>query len=157
MSTLSIRFPLDTDGFLRRQCSQCERYFKWHNGPTEGAPSEAGPAEAYYCPYCGKSAAPDQWFTEEQVAQIEAVASLEVRRQVGSVLERAAGSISSSGIVSMKAELSPQNPPPPLVEEDDMVAVESPCHPYEPVKVDESWAAPLHCLVCGAGYVVDLE
>jgi hypothetical protein len=30
-----------------------------------------------------------------------------------------------------------------------MLGVQSPCHSWEPVKVDEEWDAEIHCLVCG--------
>jgi hypothetical protein len=44
--------------------------------------------------------------------------------------------------------------PTPLVEPDDMIIIESPCHPWEPVKVPEERvnSGPLHCLVCGGTY-----
>ncbi|WP_146073741.1 hypothetical protein [Amycolatopsis sp. CA-126428] len=48
------------------------------------------------------------------------------------------------------------NPVPDLlVDPDDMLMVEPPCHPFEPLKVDESWRDPIHCLVCGERFVVD--
>ncbi len=44
--------------------------------------------------------------------------------------------------------------PTPLVEPDDMIIIEPPCHPWEPVKVPEERAdsGPLFCLVCGESY-----
>ena len=39
--------------------------------------------------------------------------------------------------------------PNPLTEPDDMVIVEPPCHPNEPLKVPEEATARLYCLVCG--------
>ena len=41
--------------------------------------------------------------------------------------------------------------PAPLVEPNDMLIIESPCHPWEPVKVPQARAgsSPLFCLVCG--------
>jgi hypothetical protein len=44
--------------------------------------------------------------------------------------------------------------PNPLVEPDDMLIVEPPCHPWEPVKVPQERAdsGPLFCLVCGESY-----
>ena len=54
---LSVALPLDSDGFLRRECPTCEREFKWLPLPdTEGdeaviAGNEEGKApESYYCP-----------------------------------------------------------------------------------------------------------
>jgi len=45
-------------------------------------------------------------------------------------------------------------PPDPLVEPNDMVAVASPCHPWEPIKVTEDWQESIHCLVCGTEFRV---
>lgn len=44
--------------------------------------------------------------------------------------------------------------PAPLFEPDDMIIIEPPCHPWEPVKVPEERAdsGPLFCLVCGETY-----
>lgn len=39
--------------------------------------------------------------------------------------------------------------PDHLHEPDDMVIVEPPCHPNEPLKVSDAAAQRLHCLVCG--------
>ena len=43
--------PLDAD-FLRRQCPECGRQFKWHVGPTEDTPEEFVDPPVYHCPYC---------------------------------------------------------------------------------------------------------
>lgn len=40
----------------------------------------------------------------------------------------------------------------PLHEPDDMVIVEPPCHPEEPVKVPDDAQAPFHCLDCGTPF-----
>ena len=39
--------------------------------------------------------------------------------------------------------------PDPLFELDDMIIVEPPCHPNEPLKVPLDLASRVHCLVCG--------
>lgn len=57
-------------------------------------------------------------------------------------------------MVSASLDVPYGTPPRPLIEPDDMTAVASPCHPYEPVKVLDDWDQPLHCLVCGEPYVV---
>ena len=31
---MEVSFPLDSDGFIRRECPHCEREFKWHHGPA---------------------------------------------------------------------------------------------------------------------------
>jgi hypothetical protein len=151
---IEVPLPLDSEGYLRRECPQCEREFKWHDGPIEGAPPDPPDAEEYFCPYCGQPAALDQWWTPEQVEVLQAAAMHEVLPRLETELEDSLRPINRTGLLTASVESQPHNPPPPLFEDDDMVAVASPCHPYEPVKVVDGWSDPLHCLVCGSAYVV---
>ena len=74
--------------------------------------------------------------------------------EIQSELQEAVAPLQRSGLIKADVVVNHPSPPPPLFEGDDMVAVASPCHAYEPVKVDEAWDSPLHCLVCGHRYVV---
>jgi DNA-directed RNA polymerase subunit RPC12/RpoP len=52
--SFGMTIPLDSDGFLRRECPTCEREFKWR--PSEAEVEEHDePADTvgYFCPYCG--------------------------------------------------------------------------------------------------------
>jgi hypothetical protein len=145
--TLSL--PLDSEGFLRRACPSCERDFKWR--PTDPDDNVPDITPAYFCPYCGASAAPDQWLTSEQLAYIEgAVAerviapSLDGLDEALRKLERSAG-----GLIQATVEVPRSEQAPPIFEPDDMRAVEFRCHPDEPLKVVEAWVGELHCLICG--------
>ena len=40
--SIEMSLPLDSDGFLRRQCPACEREFKWLHAESEGATEAAG-------------------------------------------------------------------------------------------------------------------
>jgi len=60
-----MTLPLDSDGFLRRECSTCEREFKWY--VSRDAEGEPVPVGGYYCPYCAIQAPSDRWFTPAQV------------------------------------------------------------------------------------------
>lgn len=151
---MEIELPLDTHGFLRRQCPACQREFKWHNGPLENAPEGADDVDVYYCPYCGEPADVDEWWTEEQVELIQSVVLDEVASDAAQSLEGAARDLNSSGIIGVSVRYDPPNPPAPLDESDDMTAVASPCHAYEPVKIAKDWQSRIHCLVCGAPYQV---
>lgn len=42
--------------------------------------------------------------------------------------------------------------PEPLSEPDDMVIVEPPCHPNEPIKVPAEATQRVHCLICGSPF-----
>jgi hypothetical protein len=143
----SMSVPLDSDGFLRRECPTCEREFKWFPTP-EGEESEPAPYGGYYCPYCAIQAGPDHWFTKAQIEQATAVITEEF---VEPELKRFKRETErhSSGLVDINVDISTPEPPPPLTEDDDMRRVEFACHPNEPVKVLEDWDAPVHCLFCG--------
>lgn len=64
---ISIQLPLDADGFLRRECPNCEQEFKWHHGTTDAAPTDFIYPDLYWCPRCGKSADHDSWWTTAQL------------------------------------------------------------------------------------------
>lgn len=147
---MSLSFPLDTHGFLRRACPACGREFKWLAGETK---AEAPSPEHYFCPYCGISAAPSEWFTLAQQAYIETAMFDEV---LGPSLHDMEESIqqanrSSGGFIeiSASAEYPEKQQAPPVFEPVDMKQAIFPCHLEEPVKVDEAWRRPVHCLSCG--------
>src|SRR6201995_3900103 len=76
--SVGMSLPLDSDGFLRRECPTCEREFKWVNGSEDGEETEATADGGYFCPYCAIQAPPDAWLTKPQLALIENVVSREV-------------------------------------------------------------------------------
>ena len=150
--SVSLTLPLD-DGFIRRECPHCERQFKWHSGPTDDRPEDAIDPDVYSCPYCGETAPLDEWWTR---AQLEfAKASL-----VGPVLDQLEDDLRgvtrrNSGPATLSIERSDAEPPLPLHEPNDMQLVQSPCHPWEPMKVADDWSGALHCLVCGERFAVE--
>jgi len=146
----TLSFPLDEDGFFRRACPNCSREFKWLH--SEGDDSHDPPVE-YFCPYCGVAAEPDEWQTDEQMRYIEEEA---IARIVGPALEEleasfGSGARSSGGLfeLSVSVEMPKRRQAPPVFEPNDMRRVDFSCHPAEPVKVDEAWTGPVHCLCCG--------
>ncbi|MGD0166912.1 MAG: hypothetical protein ABSC51_06430 [Gaiellaceae bacterium] len=155
---IRAQLSLDSDGYLRRQCPRCERVFKWHDGPIGEVPADAPEPGVYYCPYCGEPSPLDQWFTDEQVDYLQALAMGEVTRLVESELGPVVDDLNRSGdFISASLEVPTDNPPPPLLEPDDMIAVASPCHPHEPVKILDDWDQPIHCLVCGEPFTVSMS
>jgi hypothetical protein len=153
---IPLSLPLDDDGFLRRECPECLREFKWHHGPIEGAPDNMPTAEEYYCPYCGQLAGLDQWWTQAQLEYVRETAAAEAMPKLIDQIRTSLRSSSGSGF-RVEVETSSENPvpPAPLVEgELDMIMVASPCHTYEPVKILGDWDSPVHCLVCGSPYVL---
>jgi hypothetical protein len=141
---MSISF--DGEGFLRRECPTCEREFKWL--PSDGDEDAATPdAAGYYCPYCAVQAQ-DGWLTK---AQVEAAHATVMKEIVDPMLGDFTRSLqrSGSGMIKVSGKHTPSPEPPDLSEPDDMRRVDFSCHPSEPLKVLDDWAAPVHCLICG--------
>lgn len=122
---IKVEFPLD-EGFLRRECPSCSREFKWHNGPTAGTPEHALQSTVYFCPYCGDSAPPDQWFTPAQIEFMEQAVTGPAMDAVADMLER---ELKGPGVRFKRGDPKGSTTPPPLREPPDMQIVEPPCHP----------------------------
>jgi len=155
-----MTLPLDSDGFLRRQCPACGREFKWRPTPTTGeavAEPPAPPAHAYFCPYCFQPAPPDSWWTDRQVEHAKQVALAEA---LGPQLRRFKSEVEGmnrpGGLVNFSLNLPPMGRPEPLSEPDDMARVDYPCHPEDPIKIDAAWEDEVGCLVCGIHYPIHL-
>jgi hypothetical protein len=150
---ISITLPPDADGFLRRECPHCERQFKWHHGPANEEAEAQAPPTVYYCPLCGKSAALDAWWTQEQIDYAQGFAQPAAMRFA---LDELASAFRGNKYVKIKSGGGSELPgvPVSLTEPNDMQIVASPCHAYEPVKVPDDWNGPLHCLLCGAPFMV---
>lgn len=148
-----MSLPLDSDGFLRRECPKCELQFKWLPGGTGDEPDDYLDPPVYHCPYCGVSAPPDQWWTRQQLDYAQTMMAGSalgvIRDQLDDAFKGMAG-----GPLGIGIELSSDEPEPPdpLVEPDDMQGVQPPCHPWEPVKLDEDMGDSAYCLVCGARF-----
>ena len=142
---LSFSIPTDSSGFLRRECPACEREFKWFAGDTEQRPPDFLDPENYHCPYCGTPADTNSWWTPAQLEYAEALSVGPISRQLASELRRDFGK-------SVKFTPANNEVPDTLVDPDDMIMIEPPCHPFEPLKVSEEWSDPLHCLVCGSRF-----
>lgn len=145
---MKISMPLDSEGFLRRSCPNCERELKWI---VAGSDEDSIPAPdgGYFCPYCGEQGPVDAWWTE---TQIEAAKAHAYRKVVRPELEKFADSIGSIGndLISFEASVSDSDmEPPTLTEPNDMRRVDFDCHD-EPVKISEDWGEVVHCPICGA-------
>jgi hypothetical protein len=72
-----------------------------------------------------------------------------VHEAIGRELERA---FRGQKGISFKRTPNDQPVPDTLAEPDDMLIVQPPCHPWEPIKVPEQYEGQLHCLLCGAPF-----
>ncbi len=147
MGSYSVQLPLDDDGFLRRECPHCLQEFKWHHGPTAGRPEGEADPPVYYCPRCGVSAKPDQWWTEEQLTFIQESAAGPALRELSDELGKAFRGV--KGVTYKPSHDDEPEPPAALHEPNDMVILAPPCHPWEPVKVPEEATARAYSLICG--------
>jgi hypothetical protein len=147
MGSYSVKIPLDDDGFLRRQCPHCLREFKWHDGPTADRPESQADPVVFYCPRCGISAGPDQWFTQEQIAFAEQSLLGYGFREASEMIEEAFRGV--KGMTFKPSHEDEPEPPAALHEPNDMIIVAPPCHLWEPVKVPEGATARVYCLICG--------
>lgn len=145
---LSIEFPLDVDGFLRRACPLCELDFKWR--PSED--DSESPVPEYHCPYCGWRAAADEWNTAAQMEHVQNVVVAEVVAPSLDGLDQALKGLerTSGGLITARLEKPEPTHAPLVFEPGDMRRIDFSCHPAEPLKVAEEWVDPIHCLVCGA-------
>ena len=150
----SVPIPLDSDGFLRRECPSCLRQFKWHSGPASEEAEHAPSPSAYFCPYCGVSASLDSWWTQEQLDYARAYAAPEIMDAAVEELRRALKQPRGSFIQIDVPDADVPDRPAPMTELDDMEVIVAPCHSYEPVKVADAQEGPFHCLVCGAPFAV---
>lgn len=142
---ISLRISLDGSGFLRRECPSCRSEFKWFHGETVGRPEGFLEPEKYFCPYCGVSAGKDSWWTPAQLEYAASAAKEAVVEEIGSEFSSAGFKFSPStrsGIAE-----PPRDP-------DDMVIVEPPCHPFEPLKVLDDRLDRIYCLTCGLPFTV---
>ena len=148
---IPVEFPLDADGFLRRECPTCGQEFKWHHGPTETRPADVTDPPRFTCPLCGDPANHDAWFTQAQVAYQHELVGFYAMDAINDEMTRA---FRGSKNLTYTPGKNDAPAPTPLTEPDDMLIVESPCHPWEPVKVSQERAdgGPLFCLICGETY-----
>lgn len=145
----SMSVPLDSDGFLRRQCPTCERELKWLAQEEEGEEPLPEPEGGYYCPYCAIQATGDSWWTE---AQLEMAQSILMQEVVGPELDkfkRSVEGMNAGGFLSFSVETDTPKPADPLTEIDDMRRVDFSCHPGAAVKVLDDWQREVHCPICG--------
>lgn len=150
--SISVSLPTDQDGFLRRECPTCERQFKWF-AHEDGDP-DAETVEQYFCPLCGVPSGVDAWWTPAQLEFAQGAAGPavdeHVQRRVADAFKGVKGmEFKPAGGFSLNIPT-----PEPLIEPDDMVIVEPPCHPSEPVKLPDIATDRVHCLICGISFAV---
>ena len=80
---IRLDFSIDQDGYLDRQCPECQRDFKvafedWSLKIRDAA----------FCPFCGHGCEADGWHTPAQVDYIRSTVMNSLRKRVGNALNR---------------------------------------------------------------------
>lgn len=148
--SISVAIPTDSDGFLRRECPNCEQQFKWFNHGENNPDAEH--VDQYFCPLCGLAAGLGEWWTPEQLDYARSMAAPEINHIVQDMMKDAFKGVKGVTFKPNQNFGVDDDVPEPFIEPDDMVIVEPPCHPNEPVKVPDEAATNVHCLICGTPF-----
>lgn len=170
---ISVSFPLDDEGFLRRECPLCCREFKMKPTPDEMRTIVERSAHALlsdtpdtqeqtdehdvpperWCPYCGQRAAYDAWWTDEQLAYLKVVAGNIAARLINEhliqPLKRSFGGSSREPIsIEFKGREIEETEPWMSPEPNDLERFALPCCDRE-LKIDTEWHQRVLCFFCG--------
>jgi len=152
--SIPVSVPLDADGFLRRECPNCEQEFKWY--ATDEGSSET--TDQYFCPLCGQPAGLDSWWTPAQLEYARGAAAPAIDDFIDRSLDEVFKGISQSSknvTIKKTGRYSSETPVPgALHDPSDMVIAVPPCHASEPVKVPETRLERIFCLICGSPFTV---
>jgi hypothetical protein len=146
-TNIEVSLPLDSDGFLSRECPYCKMRFKLHQGDFDG---EKLP-EKMFCPYCGQSATKDEFWTIEQIKYFQDIAMFKVVAPALDELENSlTGLDMNSGLFGLKVSIDKGKTNMPVAPEemDDMSLHKQTCCAIE-IKIDKTWVKGLHCIMCG--------
>ncbi len=159
-----VMLPVDSQGFLRRECPGCRRQFKVKGGPCDGATVQRhlgrhltfqNPHEIAwddgetFCPYCGRGAPMDAWCTPQQRAWLERVAKVLNEAIRFEQIAYPFRTLSRNPSVTYVAVPPPDRLPEMRPEDDDMRRHSFLCC-VEEVKVELHWSQPVHCPGCGS-------
>lgn len=144
--SIPVSIPLDEAGFLRRECPRCEQEFKWFN--HEEGDQDAEQVDQYFCPRCGEPSGVGTWWTPAQLEYARAAAQPDIDQYIRDSLTDAFKGATGMGFVLHQNWSAESGAPDPLIEPNDMVIVEPPCHPNEPLKAPDHATGRVHCMVC---------
>jgi hypothetical protein len=171
----NVSFPLDDDGFLRRECPLCNREFKVkpttaelqsdtertahallaqeaESNPDAEGEEDSGPSERW-CPYCGQQAPASSWWTQQQVAYLNVFARNVMARLVNEhfirPMKRQFGG-QRGGLVSIEFKGNEMDEQDPWIspEPNDMTRFALPCCERE-LKIENTSEIAIHCFFCG--------
>jgi hypothetical protein len=170
--SINLSFPLDENGFFRRECPLCCKEFKvllekqeladiaqqgidlFMLQPEEdsSSPEDNNVEAEFTCPYCGQKAKNDGWWTQEQLAYVGVIAKNIMAQMVNKhfirPLKRDTRKM-NTGMISMefKGKEMDQREPWISPETNDMKLFDLPCCQRK-LKID-NWQDRVYCFFCG--------
>jgi endogenous inhibitor of DNA gyrase (YacG/DUF329 family) len=147
---IPVQLPLDDDGFLRRQCPSCEQQFKWFS--SSGDEGESETHHQFFCPLCGRPSGSESWYTTEQADYMQEISAPEIDRHIQDMVGDAFKGIKGFNFRANSDFTTQTSVPEPLIEVNDMIIVEPPCHPLEPLKIPSAHLSLVRCLICGSAF-----
>lgn len=173
----NLPFPLDDDGFFRRECPFCRKEFKFLLEKEELTDlaqkgidsfmieakeetidldeSELSEAE-FTCSYCGQKAPSDRWWTQEQLIYVSIVTKNIIAKMINENFIRPLKrnfQKPSSSMVSIRFEGKGMEQQEPWIspEVNDMEIFDLPCCKRK-IKIEDNWIDVVYCFFCGFPY-----
>lgn len=172
-TTIQMLFPVDDEGYFRRECPYCRKEFKvlleknemgdmirqledsyLIDESSELKTDDDREQEALFtCPYCGQEADGDSWWTQEQLLYIrthlENLAADMINEQFVRPLKRKFGR-KTSGPVSIRFEGEEMEKKQAWMspEASDMKIFDLLCCGRK-VKIEPEWSETVYCFFCG--------
>lgn len=159
-----VTLPVDSQGYVRRECPHCRRQFKVRGGPCDGATVQrylgrhllfenhdeiARDDAIAHCVYCGKDAPSDEWCTPQQRAWLERVADVLSKEIRYEQMQHPMRTLSLNPSPTFVAVPPPERLPEMRAEYDDLRRASFFCC-VEDVKIEGHWRQPIYCPRCGA-------
>ena len=164
-----LSFPLDGDGFFRRECPLCFREFKVrlredelgelaqrfldHFMVEQGLQqddTENGNVEERFCPYCAQSSPCDDWWTQEQLAYIQVAAKNMMAHIYNEHFARPMMRENRRHQAFIRIDVKEMQQEDEWIspERSDMRLVNLPCCDRQQ-KVADDWGKKVNCFFCG--------
>lgn len=172
MTEVELSFPLDADGYLRRECPFCVREFKVLIEQDElntfiqsgldsflvedTSSSDVGVLNSendFFCPYCGQESGSGSWFTQEQnayitVAMKNIMAQIVNREFIRPMKRKYGGKSSKPFSLHFEGKEMEQYEPWISPEENDLEIRDLPCCQRK-IKIEDNWSETVFCFFCG--------
>jgi len=130
---VSVSIPADGTGIFPRECPDVPSCVPGYFRVKDGTGIVGSAYDKCFCPYCGRKATPDHFFTPGQVKYAESVVLREAHGMADELIRRGLGLDSrgrrkiSEGFLDVSMELKPSSPPPLTYPREDKVRRDLTC------------------------------